>query len=167
MNGFLTNVFFLNGFNIEFYLYTCVLLGILGYATWTDLKTMMVPDKVHILLMIVGLFIMFRQPELTLFESIKDSGLGLLIGGGFMLFLAIVSTMGGADIKLIGVLGLWLGMKGIISVILLSFSLGLFGALLYLIRHRKKDNKGKVKLPFVPYISVATLIIWFVPNFVF
>ena len=57
--------------------------------------------------------------------SLREACLGAFIGAGLMFILAVVSTMGGGDIKLMGALGAWFGVK-VLDTFMLSFVVGLF-----------------------------------------
>lgn len=90
--------------------------------------------------------------------SLLDHGLGFLIGGGLYLFLAVVTRggMGGGDIKLMAMLGLWLGSGGILWVVLLSSNLG---AVVSLLLMALKIKGRKDFIPFGPFIVVAALFV--------
>ena len=70
-----------------------------------------------------------------------DMGIAAVGGGAFMLLLAVVSRggMGGGDIKLVAGLGLWLGWKLTMVMLMVSFIIGgLGGGLLLVLRVKKQ-----------------------------
>lgn len=90
--------------------------------------------------------------------SLLDHGLGFLIGGGLYLFLAIITKggMGGGDIKLMAMLGLWLGTGGVLWVVLLSSNIG---AVVSLLLMALKIKSRKDFIPFGPFIVVSALFV--------
>jgi leader peptidase (prepilin peptidase)/N-methyltransferase len=64
--------------------------------------------------------------------------------------------MGGGDIKLAGVLGLYLGWPNILITLFLSF---IIGAVVGLIWVALKKQSLKSALPFGPFLSIATVIV--------
>ena len=88
-----------------------------------------------------------------------EAAIGLLIGGGVLFVIALgyeVITkregMGGGDIKLLAMIGGFLGWKSLIFVLLFSSLLGaVIGVALMLIK--KEDMKYAV--PFGPFLSAA------------
>ena len=91
-----------------------------------------------------------------------DSLIGIIAGGGILYFVAFVfevlmkkEGMGGGDIKLLAMIGAWLGWKAIPFVILASSLTGsiLGGASLMLSR------KGlRTKIPFGPFLAFGAIL---------
>ncbi len=115
---------------------------------------------------IVGIIYAF----ITTLVDIK-SGFSLLAGGivGFLIFFFIYlfslavfkkEGMGGGDIKLMGVVGLFLGLQNVIQVFVLSFFIGSIISIIMLIARRKK---GDDYIPFGPFIVIATYITMILP----
>lgn len=92
-----------------------------------------------------------------------DHGLGFLIGGGLYLFLAIVTKggMGGGDIKLMAMLGFWLGTSGVLWIVLLSSNIG---AVISLILMALKIKSRKDYIPFGPFIVIAAMLVMLYQN---
>ncbi len=90
--------------------------------------------------------------------NILDHGLGFLIGGGLYLFLAVVTNggMGGGDIKLMAMLGFWLGSAGILWIVLLSSNIG---AILSIALIALKIKGRKDYIPFGPFIVIAAMLV--------
>ncbi len=90
--------------------------------------------------------------------NLLDHGLGFLIGGGLYLLLAVITRggMGGGDIKLMAILGLWLGSGGILWVVLLSSNIG---AVISLLLMALKIKGRKDFIPFGPFIVIAAMLV--------
>jgi len=81
----------------------------------------------------------------------------MFLGGGIMLVIFLVSRggMGAGDIKLMALIGLYVGLRGTAAVLLFGF---LFGALTGLAFMATGKLTRKDALPFAPFLSMATLI---------
>ena len=132
------------------------LISLLIIITVSDLKYMLIPDK--ILVVFAGIFLVER-----IFIPLTpwwDSLLGAVIGFSLLLLIAIVSKggMGGGDIKLFAVLGLVVGTK----TVLLSFFLATFyGAIFGLIGMLFNMVKKRKPIPFGPFIAIGTLTAYY------
>ncbi|PWL55826.1 MAG: prepilin peptidase [Clostridium cadaveris] len=120
---------------------------ILAYASFCDIKTKIIPDKVHIVIIIVALI------NLNSLNSI----IGLLLVPIPFFTTALIKNggIGGGDVKFMGANGFFLGVKG-----------GLVGSFLGLIiaitvnkiyyKIKKKDNN--ISFPLAPYLSVGCFL---------
>lgn len=127
-----------------------------------DKKYGIVPDQFVILTAISALgFIPFHD---TFLQPLW----GMLLGGGIMLFTALVGkllfkkeTLGFGDVKLLAVIGLALGFRGTMSVLVMS---AVASAVFFCILLIRKKIKRDAMLPLGPYICGAgifyTAIIW-------
>ena len=126
-----------------------------------DLKEQLIPD---VLVVIVLISSIIHRALLHFLEGIPfpltDSLLGLIIAGGLFLLIVFVSRggMGGGDVTLIGALGFVLGLKGILTVIFLSFVLGSVISI-FLLAARIKSRKDPI--PFGPFIVISFYITLF------
>lgn len=86
----------------------------------------------------------------------------LLAGGGALLFFALLAilgrgALGGGDVKLMAVLGIWLGMHGIVSTACTGFIVGgVAAALLLLFRLRTRKDY----FAFGPYLIIGAASAW-------
>lgn len=128
--------------------------------TFIDLDHQIIPDVISL----PGIILGFATVSLTPTTGWSDSILGILLGGGSLWLIAITyefltknEGMGGGDIKLLAMIGAFLGWKAILPVIFISSCLGtLVGVPLML----RQGANGKLAIPFGPFLSAAALI-WF------
>ncbi|TYO99954.1 type 4 prepilin peptidase 1 [Geothermobacter ehrlichii] len=126
--------------------------------TFIDLDHQIIPDVISLPGIVAGFAASFLLPWL----SWVDSLLGVLAGGGSLLLVAGVyrlltgkEGMGGGDVKLLAMIGAFLGWQAVLPVILFSsFAGSAVGIPLMLAQ--KAD--GKLALPFGPFLSLGALI---------
>lgn len=121
-------------------------------SSYQDFKYREIEDEIHIIALAAGLAGLILRGFSPL-----DSFLGLLVSGGTLLLIAIVTRggMGGADIKLNAVYGMMLGLKLSVLSLLLAFTVGAVTSLL-LILFKIKGRKDVI--PFSPFLSIGALI---------
>ncbi len=123
----------------------------------SDIKDGIVPDFVHILVVVLAFFNIMSSQNITL-ETILEHLIGAVIVSVPMLIIALIikGAFGGGDIKLMASSGMYLGAKAIIA----GFTLGMFSAGLYaivlLILH-KVERRSKIRL--VPFLVYGLVII--------
>lgn len=122
-----------------------------------DIKYMIVPDQLIMLLVITGLGFIRHHAF-----GVMDCLLGAAVGFGVLLIIALISkifykepAVGGADIKLFAALGLALGTDGIIAVFVISTFLSAGHFIWLMVR---KGAKLTDERPMVPYIAAAATI---------
>jgi len=126
-----------------------------------DLRHQIIPDIISLPGIIIGFAVAFINPWVTW----QESGLGLLLGGGALYLVAAGyylltkrEGMGGGDIKLLAMIGAFLGWQCLPFVIFGSSLLGSvvgIGAMI----HQKKG--GKTVIPYGPFLSLAALLYLF------
>lgn len=143
------------GFNPAAVIYMAFSSALLAVA-FIDIDHMIIPDGISLPGIPIGLISAWLFLPLTIYDSL----LGFFVGGGilFLLALAVPGGMGGGDIKLMGMVGAFLGLKGaLITIFAGSFIgsiVGGFGILFY--------GKGrKSKIPFGPYLVMGALLALF------
>ena len=129
-------------------IHAVVLVSILLWLCYTDWRTQIIPDFVHILLIVYALIV--------LPIDYLDSLTGFLVGFMLMFIVSMFGPTGGGDIKLMGSLGTWFSWQ-IIDVFLLSYIVGLIYVGFFYIKSR--DSKQEV--PFGPAIAIAAFLIYF------
>lgn len=135
-----------------------ILLIYLIVIVFIDIDFHKIPNSIIISgLLWGGLLLLFPTAR-----RLIDAGIGLLTGGGIMLLLAVLGRLffkkdclGGGDIKLATLVGLFLGLPGIILALFISFILaGLIGGGLILFKGFKKGGY----LPYAPFLAIGTLV---------
>ena len=119
-------VFWTFGFTPAAWAYAALLSSLI-VVTGTDLSHTMIPDAVTLPGIVIGLLC----AVLILPIGLVDSLLGVLLGGGILWFLAWISPyvfgkegMGGGDIKLMAMVGAFLGWQPVLLAIMIGSFLG-------------------------------------------
>ena len=120
--------------------------------TFIDYDHQLILDKVLLCLSGAGVAINLWTGSVGILDMLIAS----LLGGGLLLFIALVSKggMGGGDIKFAAALGLCFGLQSLLLTLLLSFVFGGIGGVLLLVC---KIKSRKDFIPFGPYIALAAL----------
>lgn len=157
-NGLIYLLLFMHfGLTLDFVFYAS-LGSILIVISIIDYYHKIIPDKLNLMIFVIGIvYTLTRVLVLKQENDLLDSILGFAIGGGIFLLIAIVTNgaMGGGDIKLMGALGVWFGVKGILLVTLLSFVIGAI-LMIFLLITKIKERKDEV--PFGPFICIAAVV---------
>jgi len=136
-------------------------LAALEVVTFVDLEHRIIPDEISLGGMVVGLLL--AAVGVTI--PFKEALLGSLVGGGGLWLVAFVyeavakrEGMGGGDIKLMGMIGAFLGYKGALFAIFGGALLGAFvgGALMV-----AKGADSKYAIPFGPFLSLGAAVYLF------
>ncbi len=157
------------GFGIAFAA-SFVFVAALIVISFIDLEVRIVPDVISLPGIVVGLifsligrFIVSDPFELV--PSPLSSLIGILVGGGFLLALAWayeaftgVEGMGGGDIKLLAMIGAFLGWP---SIPLTLFFSSLGGSVIGLTAMAIKGVGRKYALPFAPFLCLGALLYLF------
>ena len=148
------------GWGLDALLAYSFLMALLA-VTVIDWKHRIIPDEISISFILIGIIWSFFNPVLSPMES----SLGALAGGGVLyavgaLYRAIrrVEGMGGGDVKLMAMIGAFLGFKLVLPVIVLaSFSGSVYG--LFLMRG---ERGGKAQVAFGAFLapSAALCLFW-------
>jgi leader peptidase (prepilin peptidase)/N-methyltransferase len=144
------------------YLFSFIFVAALIVITFIDFDHQIIPDVISLpgipFFCIGAIFFM----GLTVWESL----LGILIGGGCLFTIAFgyeVITkregMGGGDIKLLAMLGAFLGWKSLFFILFVS---SLLGAVIGISLMVLKGENMKYAVPFGPFLSVAAIAYLFV-----
>lgn len=147
-----------------------ILMPMLICAFMIDWKKQIIPNRLVLTIFEIGLAI-------TFFEGIvSPTGMtfalnrleGMVFGAGIFLIITIVGgfiagkeAMGLGDVKLMGAIGLFFGMRNIIIISILSFLIGAIFSIVVIIAKVKKVDEY---LPFGPFIVIATIIAILIPE---
>ena len=150
------------GFSVKFFAYAAFTAG-LTISTFVDFEIQEIPDQISIGGAVLGLALAIAFPVMfdtvSRFQSFSNSLLGLLAGGGSIYAMGVLGkmvfkkeAMGGGDVKLMAMIGAFLGWK---LVIFTFFVAPLFGAVVGIIL---KLKDGREIIPYGPYLSLAAMI---------
>ncbi|WP_438445774.1 prepilin peptidase [Gorillibacterium sp. sgz5001074] len=135
-----------------------VLVSILITIVQTDLRYMLIPNRILVFGLGSGVLLRIGIHPLPVW----DYALAFLIGGGLLYLLAWLGevflkkeSMGGGDIKLMAVLGLFVGMKGVILTLFLGSVIGLFLSFILIVFRRLKTDQF---IPFGPYLAAGAWV---------
>ena len=143
------------------------LFSALLVVSYIDLDHQIIPDVIT--LPGIGLGVLAAVTVLPI--GFLDSVLGLLVGGGVLLGLAWISPylfgkegMGGGDIKLLAMIGAFLGWKPVVLTMLIGAIVGaLVGVILITLKVLRRDQY----LPFGPFLALGAIVSMFFHQEVF
>jgi len=135
-----------------------LLAAALVVITFIDLDHQIIPDIISLPGIPLGFVLTFLVPGI----SWSDSLLGILLGGGSLYvvgrvyyLLTRVEGMGGGDVKLLAMLGAFLGWKAVLPIIFMGSLIGsLIGVSVMLYRRAG----GKLAIPFGPFLALGAVI---------
>lgn len=137
------------------------LLVLLGLVSWFDLRHMLIPNVLTFCLLLGG--IIFAAS--TAFPDLSSSLIGAILGGSLF---ALISTgfhrikgyegLGFGDVKFLAGAGAWVGWQGVSPLIFIAAVSALaFAGARSLAGY---PFHGRTRIPFGPFLSCATLIVW-------
>ncbi|MCJ7782979.1 MAG: prepilin peptidase [Desulfobacterales bacterium] len=140
------------------YLFYFYYVAALIVITVIDLYHQIIPDVISLPGIGVGLLASLIIPQINFLDSL----IGILLGGGSLFLVATVyqwlfkrEGMGGGDVKLLAMIGAFLGWKTVILTILLS---SLIGSITGVIMMVLKGKDFKYAIPFGPFLSLGAVI---------
>jgi len=126
-----------------------------------DFYHKIIPDVISLSGIVIGFACSFINPVITW----QQSGIGLLVGGGSLYAVAAGyylftkrEGMGGGDIKLIAMIGAFLGWQSLPFVV---FGSSILGAVVGIGAMVKQKKGGKTMIPYGPFLSTAALLYMF------
>jgi len=165
------------GLTYNFFFYMVLVWGLI-IATFVDIKHRIIPDEVSIGGLIIG-FILSSVRGISLiplhfsFKPLVDSLLGILVGGGIIYLSGFLfdlvyfkllkkppiqgetESMGGGDVKLLAMIGAFLGwQKAVLTFFVAPFlgvAIGIYALL------AKRDHT----IPYGPFLAIAALLSMF------
>ncbi len=137
------------------------LVAALLVITFIDIDHQIIPDVITYPGIGVGFLASFVLGHITY----KESLFGIVLGGGILFLVASGyylltkrEGMGGGDIKLLAMIGAFLGWKGVIFTIFVGSAIGtVVGAALALRTQRGR----RLPIPFGPFLSLGALLFLF------
>ena len=132
------------------------LFSALVVITFIDLDHQIIPDRITLPGMGLGLI----AAGFLLPHGFVNGLTGLLLGGGLFYLIAVISNggMGGGDIKMIAMVGAFLGWQAVLLTILVGATAGSVVGLVLMVSQGKSR---KTPVPFGPFLSLGTVIFLF------
>ncbi|MBB6021396.1 Flp pilus assembly protein protease CpaA [Paenibacillus sp. JGP012] len=130
------------------------LFVILIWATYTDIKSRIIPDRLVFSGLCYFLVIRIGYADQPYFHYL----LGVIAGAGILYICALIrpGSFGGGDIKLLAVVGVAHGWQiSLIFLCLVFFMAGMFAVIKYLIW----KNKNSL-IPLSPFYLLVNIVIW-------
>ena len=149
------------GLTPKFFAYAAMVSGLI-VATFVDFEIQEIPDEVSVGGLVIGLILAIVFPsilnETTRLNGFLNSFLGALTGGGMIYAMGVFGefafkkeAMGGGDVKLLAMIGAFIGWK---LTILTFFLAPVFGSVVGIIL---RIRYGKDVIPYGPYLSLAAV----------
>ncbi|MCM8784228.1 MAG: prepilin peptidase [Candidatus Omnitrophica bacterium] len=140
------------GVTTKFFIYT-ILFSSLLVAGFIDLKYQIIPDVISVSGIVLGIFFSLLFPEIhkevSVLPALKKSFLGLIVGGGMIWLIGFLGklvfkkeAMGFGDVKLMAMLGAFLGAEKIVLTFFIAPFFGLIFGIISLM---------KTKSHYIPY----------------
>jgi leader peptidase (prepilin peptidase)/N-methyltransferase len=140
------------------YLFYFAFASALIVITVIDLYHQIIPDAISLPGIGVGLIASFILPQIAFLNSL----IGVLLGGGSLFIVGTLyrwffkrEGMGGGDVKLLAMIGAFLGWKAVFLTILLSSLIGSIAGILIMVL---KGKDFKYAIPFGPFLSLGAVI---------
>ena len=158
LNGVLTLLLFLHFGPTLAFAALLLFCSALVVITFIDIEHQIIPDEISLPGIVLGFVLSFFLKGHTWLNSL----LGILAGGGSLLLVAYSyqrltgkEGMGGGDIKLLAMMGAFLGWKAVPFII---FTGSLIGSVIgvSIMLFQKKDSK--MAIPFGPYLAFGAVL---------
>lgn len=158
LNGILALLLFLKFGSTLVFMVFFLFCSALVVITFIDLEHQIIPDEISLSGIVLGfIFSFFLEGHGWL-----NSLLGILLGGGSLLLVAYLyqwltgkEGMGGGDIKLLAMMGAFLGWKAVPFII---FASSLVGSLIGISIMLLQKKNSKLAIPFGPYLAFGAIL---------
>ena len=144
------------GLSFLFPLYFLFLAALL-VIIFIDIHLQIIPDRISLPGILIGFAGSFFNPLV----SWQEAGLGILFGGGVLYAVAAGYAlltgrdgMGGGDIKLLAMIGAFLGSQCLLYVVFFS---SLTGSLVGIAAMFRQKKGGQTRIPFGPFLSLGAM----------
>lgn len=152
------------GVTPELFVYFALISSLI-VITFIDLDHKIIPDVISLPGIVIGFGASFFLDS----PGVLDSGIGILLGGGVLFLIAAAyllltgkDGMGGGDIKLLAMIGAFVGWKGVIVTLLFSSFIGALSGIALI----AVSGKGRrYAIPFGPFLASGALIYLFYGDF--
>jgi leader peptidase (prepilin peptidase)/N-methyltransferase len=142
---------------ILFLLFVSALIAI----SFIDLQHKIIPDVLSLPGIVAGFSVSFLPGHVTWLDSL----IGILSGGGALFLVGFVyklftgrEGMGGGDVKLLAMIGAWMGWISLPFIVLISSFIGAVIGFAFIL----VSGKGlRFRIPFGPFLSLGALLYFF------
>jgi leader peptidase (prepilin peptidase)/N-methyltransferase len=145
------------GLTAAFPFYAVLFLGLLALSL-IDLEHYILPNRIVFPLAIFGIIFELLFQVLPLWRSL----LGLVIGGGLLILIAVggkwvfgKEAMGGGDIKLTAMMGVYVGYP---YILLMFFMAAVAASLVGIIMMIGWGKRGRDPIPFGPFLALGCIL---------
>ena len=157
--GFMLNYYYKDHQDVYFITRRLCVIAILWPAAVFDHREFRIPNGILLIGLILWAVILLPEmilawdnvPGELLSGAIAAAGILVI---GFLFLLLAKGSLGMGDLKLLALMGLFLGIEGLIYSLLYSLLIAFFAAVFLLITKKKKK---KDHIPFAPYILLGTI----------
>lgn len=152
-----------------------MLVSALVVITFIDMDFQIIPDSITLPGVVIGLvsasflipdpFSVLHSAHVSSIVGFKNSLAGLLFGGGLFYLIAVLSKggMGGGDIKMMAMVGAFMGWK---AIFLTTFIGSVTGSVVGIFLIIAKGKGRKTKIPFGPFLAIGALVTLFSGNII-
>lgn len=137
-----------------------VLILVLGYLAYFDLRTFRLPDSITLPLVLSGLLLSGLSNQGIV--SFQDSVIGAILGYSSLWLLNLLyrftkkqDGIGMGDAKLLAGLGAWFGWFALPGILLMASLTGLVGGFIWLQWNQRNHRSA---FPFGPFLAIAGII---------
>jgi len=149
-------LFYIFGPSFRFAIYFALSASLI-VVTMIDIDFQIIPNGISIPGIPIGFALSFLNPDITW----QQSALGILFGGGFLALVALgyylwtkQEGMGMGDVKLLAMIGAFLGIGGVFFTIILGSIVGSIAGIFMLIGYTGDE---KMKIPFGPFLALGAV----------
>lgn len=156
-------LFYRFGPTVDFLIYLAFVSSLV-VITFIDLDLQIIPDSISLPGIPAGLLASFFLAS----PGVLDSVLGVVTGGGILFLIAAAyyyatgnEGMGGGDIKLLAMIGAFIGWKGVLFTLLFGSFLGAFIGVLLMVAF---GRNSRYAIPFGPFLASGAALYLFFGN---
>ncbi|MBG9784008.1 prepilin peptidase [Shouchella lehensis] len=159
-------LFFLSWFHAHHFIdmmMSFLLISMLLLLTLTDIRSFRIPNRILLLFSIPLLVLRFFNHPIVFDVFSVAISLVLLV---ILFYACQKEQLGGGDVKLFLLFMLLFGTQSTLLIIAMASFIALIFVFIHPSFKEKFENGKQKKIPFAPFISIAALIVYFLPNVV-
>lgn len=137
-----------------------ILIIALILLAYIDCKKKIIPNKILLVMLILRLILIITEIFLykdIIYSILLSRFLGLIAGGGAFLLAAFIpkNSIGMGDIKLVAIIGFYIGIEDLFSCIIWSLLISLISGVALILA---KKISSKDMIPFAPFLMLGTVL---------